>query len=280
MAFRTALFLVPAALLLAQAPSPAPPPEVEQALRANVTEFFQDFVDQKYRQAINLVAEDTQDQYFASPKAELKAFTIDTIGFSNDFTKADVKLTVKQVWKLKAEGFMQDQIVDAPMATTWKIENEKWVWYQAPPKPDSWVTPMGPSAGFGKPGGATLLPKKLDDAALASEAARILQHVSSLDKDQVSLALDHPSSAKVVFHNGVTGSVSVSVVGLPRSLPGFSAKLDKEDLNQGQDATLEISYDPLDGQQSPPAALEIYVEVAPFSQRFPIRIDFGTPPKQ
>ena len=284
MAVRSALFVVPAALLLipaavvAQIQSPAAPPEVEQALRARVSEFFQDFIDGKFRQAINLVAEDTQDQYFASPKAEIKAFKIDTIDFSSDFTKANVKLTVKQVWKLKAEGFLQDELVDAPMAVTWKIEDGKWVWYQAPLPPDGWVTPMGPSAGFHKPDGTAPIPKKLDEATLAAEAARILQQVSSIDKNQVTLSSDKPSSAKVVFHNGAPGSVSVSVVMAAHA--GFTARFDKQDVNSGQDAVLEINYTPVDGQQAPPAGFDIAVEVAPFDQHYPIRVEFDKASQQ
>ena len=131
----TVLFVLPSAVC-AQAAAPAAPAEVEQALRTRVSEFFQDFVDGKFRQAINLVAEDTQDAYFSSPKAEYKAFKIEGIDFSDGFAKANVHLTMKQVWKLKAEGFLQDTVVDAPMTTAWKIENGKWVFYQPAAAPD------------------------------------------------------------------------------------------------------------------------------------------------
>lgn len=281
MAVRTALFLLPAALLLvpaavvAQTPSPAAPPEVEQALRARVTEFFQDFVDGKFRQAINLVAEDTQDEYFSGPKAEIKTFQIDQIGFSDDFAKATVTLKVKQVWKMKAEGFMQEMVVDSSMPTTWKIENGKWVFYHHL-EPNSWITPMGPS-DIHKPDGTTVMPKSLDSATLNSEAQRIL-HSTNIDKDEVKLALDKPSSSKVVFHNGAQGAVSVSVVGAP-TIPGFSAKFDKQDVNAGQDGVLEISYDPPAGAPIGPNLFTIAVEVAPFSQHFPIQIMMGEPPK-
>jgi hypothetical protein len=281
MAVRTALFLLPATLLLvpaaviAQTPSSAVPPEVEQALRARVTEFFQDFVDGKFRQAINLVAEDTQDEYFNGPKAEIKTFQIDQIGFSDNFTKADVTLKVKQVWKMRAEGFMQEMIVDSSMPTTWEIENGKWVFYHHI-QPNGWLTPMGPS-DLRLPDGTTPVPKSLDRPTINSTADRILRQ-TSVDKDQVMLAPDKPSSTKVVFHNGAQGSVSVSLVGLP-PVPGFSAKLDKQDVNAGQDAVVEISYNPPAGQQNPPASFVFAIEVAPFSQDFPVRVVYGAPAK-
>src|SRR5580704_3639831 len=111
-----ACFLIPSAVF-AQASSPAAPPEVDQVLRARVTEFFQDFVDGKFRLAINLVAEDTQDFYFASPKLEMVAFKIQAINYSNNFTNAVVNLSVTRVLRLKAEGFLQDTNVDGPMET-------------------------------------------------------------------------------------------------------------------------------------------------------------------
>lgn len=210
-------------------------------------------------------------RYSSSSKADITKFKIDAINYSSDFTKADVLLTVTQIWKMKAEGFMQDTEVPAPMSTAWKIENGKWVFYQPPPAPNAWVTPMGPSAGFHKPDGTTTIPEKLDDATITSEAARIL-HQTSIDKRQVTLATDKPSSAKVVFHNGAQGSVSVSVVGF--SFPGLSAKLDKQDLNAGQDAVLEISYDP-SGKQNFPASFEINLDVAPFDQLYPVDVIFA-----
>lgn len=283
MVVRTALLLIPAALLLvpaaalAQIPSPAAPPEVEQALRARVGEFFQDFVDGKFRQAINLVAEDTQDEYFAASKAEVKEFKIDSVTFSSDFTKADVALTVKQVWRMKAEGFVSDTVVDSPWSTTWKIENGKWV-YTHQIQPNGWVTPMGPSEGFHKPDGTTAIPKKLDDATLNQEAQRIMRQ-TGIDKNEITLSPDKLSSAKVNFHNGAPGSVSVSVEGMPKSLPGLTAKFDKQDLNSGQDAVLEITYDPTAAEQNPPSSLIIALQVAPFGQYAPITVLFATPAK-
>src|SRR5580704_17475997 len=102
----SAVFCLIPGFVLAQAPSPAPPPAIDQALRARATEFFQDFVDKKYRQALELVADDTQDEYFSSTKAELKGFSIDSIAYRDNFTDATVKIKVKQVLQMKAEGFL------------------------------------------------------------------------------------------------------------------------------------------------------------------------------
>ena len=81
-----------------------PPPEVDQALRARATEFFQDFVDGQYRKAFALVAEESQDEYFSSSKAEIKSFHIDSIQYNDNFTEATVNLTVTRTWRFQATG--------------------------------------------------------------------------------------------------------------------------------------------------------------------------------
>src|SRR5215469_8779517 len=97
MILRAALCLLPL-VAYAQAPQVQPPPDVDQALRARVSEFFQDFVDSKFRDAMKLVAEDTQDEYLASAKTPIKSFEIRDVKYSADFAKADVTLQVKRVW--------------------------------------------------------------------------------------------------------------------------------------------------------------------------------------
>ncbi|HSP66803.1 MAG TPA: hypothetical protein VLN48_03680, partial [Bryobacteraceae bacterium] len=84
-----ALVLLPL-LLLAQAPGKL---EAEQALRARVTEFLQYHVDGNFRKAYDMVAADTQDDYFNTGKVQIKGFTIDDVQFSENFTKATIRTT-------------------------------------------------------------------------------------------------------------------------------------------------------------------------------------------
>src|SRR5580658_2939209 len=135
MTIRAALLLLPLVAF-----GQTPPAGVDQALRARANEFFQDFVDGQYRKAFTMVAEEAQDEYFGSPKAELRAFKIDNIKYNDEFTEAVVNLIVKRVWKFQG----QEMVPEVPMSTTWKIENGKWVWYNKV-QPNTWVTAMGPS---------------------------------------------------------------------------------------------------------------------------------------
>ncbi len=94
MLFRAAFVLLPV-VAFAQ----TPPPEVDEALRARVTEFFQYHVDANFRKAYELVAEDTKEQYFGAQKWQFKSFKIDSIKYSDNFTKAEVQVTGQRMWR-------------------------------------------------------------------------------------------------------------------------------------------------------------------------------------
>src|SRR5438067_1630231 len=98
MMFRAALVLLPLAAFAQTAP-----PEVEEALRARVTQFFQYHVDGDFRKAFELVAEDTKDQYFGEQKIQLKTFKIQYIIYSDEFTKAEVQMSGERMWKMRPD---------------------------------------------------------------------------------------------------------------------------------------------------------------------------------
>src|SRR4051812_9313910 len=94
-AMRFHFFLLLAAPLLsfAQAPPAAPPPQVDQALRARAAAFLQYQIDGNFRKAYDLVAEDSKDDYFSAAKQKAISFVIDDIQYADDFSKATVKAT-------------------------------------------------------------------------------------------------------------------------------------------------------------------------------------------
>src|SRR5262249_3356422 len=99
-----------------------------KALRARVNEFFQDLVDGEFRKAYELVAEDTKDEFFTMGKTPLKAYSLNGISYSEDFTHASVQTSSKKTVYVQGAAIE----MPSPSVTTWKIENGKWVWYHAP----------------------------------------------------------------------------------------------------------------------------------------------------
>lgn len=268
----SAALLVSAVAALAQ--TSAPPPEVDQALRARVNEFFEYHVEGKFSKAYEMVAEDTKEYYFATQKIQFKSFKIDSVKFSDDFTQAVVDLTGQRLWKPRYD--FPETVVTIAMHTTWKIENGKWVWYDHT-RP-TWLTPMGPSdtdrmrKAQGASGG---MPDLSAEAMKARTDAALTSH-SSLDKSEVVLSPDKPSTDQVVFHNGEPGGVKVYVEGGAPPV-GLSADLDKNDISSGQDAIIKIHFDPKEGR-TPPASIVIHVFMEPFHRDFPITVKFEAHP--
>lgn len=254
-------------MLLAQASAP---PEVDRAVRARVNEFLQYHVDGNFRKAYDMVAADTQDDYFNSGKVQIKGFTIDDVQFTENFTKAAVRTTISRNMNVAGQDFP----VLMPSTTTWKIENNKWVWYKVPTTSD---TPFGPSAlpsATGVVPTATAdpaLPKDFSDKTIADAARSILQQVS-VDKNEVTLATDKASEARVVLHNGMSGSIQVEL-SAPQ-IPGFTAKLDQSIVRATGNVALVLRYEPGDrSERRDPASVQLLVQ--PLDQVFAIRVNFA-----
>ncbi len=71
------------------------PPEVDAALRARISKFYQAHVDGKYRLAEPLVAEDTKDFFYQANKPHYLSFGITRIDYSDNFTKAKATIRVR-----------------------------------------------------------------------------------------------------------------------------------------------------------------------------------------
>jgi hypothetical protein len=272
MLIRYAIALLPL-LAWAQTPAattPGAPPDVDKALRARVSQFFQYHVDGDFRKAYDLVAEDTKDEYFAAGKMKLKSFEIVDIKYSDDFRQAEVNTTAEMVWNIQ----LQNNVSIVPMLTTWKIEDGKWVWYHHL-QTGAILTPMGPSLIDPAVNGSQVkkIPEHIDDKAISSAAAGIVKQLS-LDKSQVKLSGEKPSSDKVVVHNGTPGYVRLSLAAVPE-LPGFTATLDKTDVGPNQDAVVRFEYTPAGKEYKAP--FQIRVAADPFNQILPVTVNLGDP---
>ncbi len=259
-----------------------PPPEVDQALRARVTEFFQYHVDGNFRKAFELVAEDTKDYYFATEKIRFKTFKILDISYSEGFTDAIVNLTGEREMKMRYD--FPVVTVPVPMKTTWKIENGKWCWYEH--NRSSWITAMGPSdlgalaprapTAGSSPGTQSSSPD-LSPQAMAARASQILQQ-SAVDKSELILPLDKPSTQQVIFHNGQQGSIKLALADGAKPA-GLTAELDKSDVNANSNAVVTVRYQPPAdlAAGAVPANFTLRLVMEPFSVQFPITVKFGSP---
>src|SRR6185503_11638050 len=96
---RLAFFALLTPAIYAQNPADLfnkPPADVDQALRARITEFYQYHVKQQFRQAEALVAEDTKEFFYTHNKPQYLSFEIARIEYSENFTRAKATMLTEQ----------------------------------------------------------------------------------------------------------------------------------------------------------------------------------------
>jgi hypothetical protein len=256
-----------AAATFAQTAPPQAPPEVDAALRARITQFYQFEVDGKYSQALQLVADDTKDLFVGSSKPTYQSFTIQSIRYSDDYSKAEAMLMVNRL--LPIQGFMGHPL-PTKMTSRWKLENGQWCYYVDPQK-DLPATPFGAFAppgmalpnGGGMPGPSRPLPPM--PATPANPSLLIV------DKPSVQLKASGPSAAQVAISNPTTWNVGISLS--DPKVAGLTVKLDSLMVRPGQRAILSIASS--GGIQIPKTPITIVLTVRQTNQTIPIKVTFA-----
>lgn len=242
------------------------PPDVEQALRARITAFYQAHVDRKFRQADDYVAQDTKDFYYEANKPAYLAFEIGKIAYSDNFTKARAVVSCKIKFPIPGFG---DNPVMAPVPSTWKIENGQWYWYVdqkvgretpfgvMPP-------PAGASPAAGLPGGFP----SLASALASGPNLDALRNSVRADKNEVQLSAKQPSTGLVTISSKMPGVISLQL-DAPKT-PGLEVTLDRTELKTGEEAKLTFHSDP---EETPATRIaQVRVTVIPTNQVIPITV--------
>ena len=252
---RPLALLVCSAYCFAQAPADLfnkPPADVDRALRARISEFYQDHVDGKFRQADALVAEDTKDFYFASNKPKYLSFEIQRIDYSEGFTRAKATILCEQY--VMMPGFANKPL-KVPTPSTWKLVDGQWYWYVD--QNALRQTPFGTmQPGPGAQSGLPAVPSGKDMAFIFTQV--------KADKSVVSLK---PGiEEQVTITNGAQGQVSLELTG---KVPGVEVKLDRMNLAAGEKAILRLRA----SNDAKPGVLSLRVEQT--NQVIPIQVKIG-----
>jgi hypothetical protein len=229
--FRLALAAAFAAAAFAQTPpdSPKPPADVDAALRARITEFYQLHVTGEYRKAEKMVAEDSQDIYYDHSKPKYLSFEIKSITYSDDFTRAKVSVTCEQY--VSGLGFA-GKPVKMPSTSSWKIENGKWVWWVSPEELAR--GPMGISANAGTKPDPGKKPAP-DNIPTTPDFA-----LGKVKWEKDTLAVKPNETYQMTITNASPGT---SLLVPHQVLPGIQATIDKKSLNPGEKAVVTFKTD-------------------------------------
>jgi len=236
--FRVSLLALLVVAAFAQTgPSPAgpPPPEVDQALRARVNEFYTLLRNHEYRKAEGLVAEDTKDYYYEGSKPEVSRFEILDIEWTDQFTRAKVTTRCSQL--VMVPGFPAGE-VSLKIPTTWRLENGNWDVFVDQSK---LVGPLGLQSKLASSSG----PAPASGAAPAGVPAGVPRDIpqnagfvlGKLQADKQTVHLAPGTAEQVTLTNGSAGLMRLEL-GYP--LSGIEAKLDRTDLGQGEKAILTL----------------------------------------
>jgi hypothetical protein len=240
------------------------PPEIDQALRGRVAKFFQAHVDGKFRQAEEVIAEDSKDVFYNMEKSRYLGFDIVRINYSENFTKATVVTGVDMEWRSPRVGVMR---VKPPLTSLWKLENGQWYWYVVPQK--DWETPWGRM----KPGPD---PDQNKVMALFKGVNRddVLRQVA-IDATEIRLKGYEASEGRAKISNAMPGDVQLRLTA-PKA-PGLDITIDKTTLKSGETATISVKYNP--ATKEPKASSEIRVDVDPVGHVFRVALVFDVQPE-
>ena len=238
------------------------PPDVEEALRARIQKFYGFYMEGKFRAADALVAEDSKDAFYVAGKRKCRSIDIDTLKFSEDFSKADVFVSCDTDVMIQPVGLVRTEV---PMLTRWKTIDGDWFWYVEPASDQGMQTPFG----FFKPGSPNGPPAGMGIPA-AGMSVEALATLAKVDRERVTFVPTSKGVERVMLTNGLPGPIFLTLE--PKELPGFEFTLDKQDVGQGQAAVLSISYVPSKDRKPSPALVKIVV--SPTRQEIPIRIGF------
>jgi hypothetical protein len=233
------------------------PPDVDDALRARISKFFQAHVDGKPRLAEQYVADDSKDFFYSANKPRYFSFEISRIDYSDNFTKA--KATVLAAMVIPVPGFM-DKPMKAPIPSYWKQVDGQWYWYVDPDRIN--LTPFGKMKESGaKPSGLSDFGKGPDDKTLLAQV--------TADKGQVELSQEGVP-AQVTITNRMPGRVSLTIQN--QAEPGLEMKLDHTELKAGEKALMVFRV--TNKERHPTAPLTALVLVEPVHSVIPIIVRF------
>jgi hypothetical protein len=226
--YRILIFASLAAAAFAQDPADLfnrAPADVDQALRARITEFFHYHVTGEFRKAEELVAEDTKDYFYANNKPHYVGFEIGKIDYSDGYTKAKALVIVKM--PIMLPGF-NGKVMDLPSPSYWKVVDGKWYWYLDTAMRNA--SPMGEM----KPGP----PKAADTPAMPVIAASVEELFAQVKADKAAVGVKPGSPDHIVIANGMVGPITLTV---QSKIDGIEAAFDHAEIKPGEKATLTVT---------------------------------------
>jgi hypothetical protein len=255
------------------------PPPIDEALRARVKQFYDAHVSGKFREAFALVAEDSQDTFFAAGKQQYKTCETIRINYTEQYARATVIESCKSDWTW--HGITTPTTF--PLTSSWKLVDGQWYWSYV--KPTIAPSPFSPTGYVSVPADQDSSGANASKPAVAADLRAMTEQILKLvklDKNEVLLHADHTSKDTVHIRNEMPGQVTLSIDPLP--LPGLKMTLTKTELKANEETDIVFEYRLDDATitcgecaQRVHSSMTAQIHVQPTGQMFPITINFATP---
>ncbi|WP_031498473.1 hypothetical protein [Bryobacter aggregatus] len=209
-------------------------PAQEAQLRERLNFFWEQFVAGKFRQADQVVSEDSKDEFFAWPKKRIKSFHVDHIFYADGGKAAKVVTTIESQAAILNVGSMD---VKQPLESWWRLENGQWFWFK--PKNETRQTPFGTMNTNESGGEAPLVPT---GQFMRGPDIETLWKMVLPDRTEVVFVMGEAKTETITVKNGLPGSVN-----LTHDAPGsqeLEFDLDPRIVPRGGSAILTIRYQP------------------------------------
>ena len=260
--------------------APTAPPDVEQALRARVKQYFEACAQRKYREAEGMIDEPSRDTFYNGSKPLYNSFDeITKIEWAENFTHASV--TVRAAMDIPMQTFALHAHPLVP--SEWRLVDGQWYlhintpeegirmpFFNTPIKIPASQVPAGAQPSMPAGGVANLSQTEMKRQADA------LLHGVKADRPFVELDSSKAGEQTVRLRNTTPGPVGLSVA--VDELPGLSVKLNTDHLGPNEEAVATIDWKPKDHIAKPLRTL--HVKVLPLGQDIPIQIRFSFTPVQ
>jgi hypothetical protein len=245
------------------------PPEVEEAVRARVVRFYELFKEGKFRQAEELVAEESKDDFYNTQKKALLGFELTSITFDDDFKEANVLVNVDTMFPL-----MGATPFKVPIAGKWRWIEDNWFLYM---EPHGNKTPFGETKSQeAKPGEAALV-----QGAFAGGMQGIkpesFSRMYAINRAEVKFPPSNgkqPVERTITFAN--TGPVRLTLEREGADIPGLVVDVGEGPLEPGDHRQITFQYHPeiaqLEGER------KIMFDVLPIMRKFGIKAIFPGQP--
>ena len=237
-------------------------PEVNEALRKRVSDFYKLLEEGRFRQTDAYLAEDAKDVYYEQEKRRIRGHEIVRVNWADGFTKA-VVVTVLQTDVVMRGSTIA---VAAPISSRWRLEGNQWVMY--------FETTAGKPSPVGSLKAGPNQTNGLTSEELIKNPSVIFNQIT-VEKDVVRLKSYEKSSDSILVSNGMPGGITVLFV--PNLVnPGFRYRVEKQELGAGEKTKIVFEYDPgID--LSAKTTITGQIRIEPFSKAYPIVVMFDVP---